>query len=352
MLGFGAAQIFYGTLADRYGRKPVLLWGLGAYVACSLLVVASRSFEVVLLARALQGVAAAATRVVSVSVVRDCYAGRLMSRVMSLAFVVFLGVPILAPSIGQLIMLAGPWRLIFVALALFGAAVFLWVAARLPETLHEEDRTPIAVLQVIATFGVILRNRLSVGYTLAMTVIFGGMLGFINSSQQVFTDVFREPRFFPLIFAGIAACVAAASLVNARLVDRLGMRLLSHAALLGFITLAGIHAAVALSGFETIWSFVVLQSAMMFCFGLIVGNFGAMAMEPLGHVAGTAASAQGFISTVGGALIGFAVGQSFDGTDVPLTLGFAGCGCAALAVVLFAEGGRLFKTQQVALETT
>jgi MFS transporter, DHA1 family, multidrug resistance protein len=351
LLGFGAAQIVYGTLADRYGRKPILLWGLAGYVVCSLLVVFSRSFELVLAARALQGVAAAATRVVAVSVVRDCYAGRLMARVMSLSFVVFLGVPILAPSIGQLIMLVAPWRAIFIALAGFSAVVFLWVAARLPETLHEEDRSPIAAADVVHAMGLVLGNRFSLGYTLAMTVIFGGMIGFINSAQQVFTDVFKEPRYFTVIFAVIAGAVAIASLVNARLVDRLGMRLLSHSALLGYITLAGIHAVIAMSGFETLWTFTLLQSAMMFCFGLLAGNFGAVAMEPLGHVAGTAASVQGFFSTIGGAAIGFLIGQSFNGSDVPLTLGFVGCGISGLAVVLLTERGRLFKSQPVLAET-
>jgi DHA1 family bicyclomycin/chloramphenicol resistance-like MFS transporter len=350
MLGFGAAQIVYGTLADRYGRKPILLCGLAGYVVGSLLVGFSRSFELVLLARGLQGVAASATRVIVVSVVRDCYAGRMMARVMSLAFIVFLGVPILAPSIGQLIMLVGPWRWIFIGLAMFGAAVFLWVALRLPETLHEDDQAPIEFFKVAEAFRVVLSNRISVGYTLAMTLIFGGLVGFLNSAQQVFIDVFKEPRLFAVIFAGIAASIAVASLVNARLVDRLGMRLLSHGALLGFIAVAGIHAVVALSGFETLWTFLILQAAMMFCFGLLVGNFGAIAMEPLGHVAGTAASVQGFVSTIGGALIGFMIGQSFNGTDVPLTLGFTVCGGSALAVVLITERGKLFTNQQVLVE--
>lgn len=343
LLGFGGAQIFYGTLVDRYGRKPILLWGLAGYVVFSLLVAGSWSFEMILAARALQGVAAAVSRVVAVSIVRDCYAGRLMARVMSLSFIVFLGVPVLAPSLGQLVMLVAPWRWIFVGLAAFGFAVLAWVAVRLPETLHEDDRTPIALLTVARTFGMIFANRAWLGYTVAMTMIFGSLMGFINSAQQLFLYVFRIPVFFTAIFALIAGCIAVASLLNARLVERLGMRLLSHSALLGFIAISGIHALVALLGLETVWTFTVLQAAMMFCFGLLVGNFGALAMEPLGHVAGTAASAQGFLSTVGGAVIGFLIGQSYNGTDVPLTLGFLGAGVATLAIVLVTEGGRLFR---------
>lgn len=342
LLGFGVAQIFYGTLIDRYGRKPVLLWGMAGYVLGSLAVAGAGSFSLVLAARALQGVAAAVSRVVAVSIVRDCYAGRLMARVMSISFIVFLGVPVLAPSIGQLIMLVAPWRWVFVWLAAFGFAVLVWVALRLPETLHEEDRTPIALGNIARSFGLILTNRLWLGYSLAMTFIIGALVGFINSGQQVFLDVFRLPRLFPTIFGLIAGFIAIASIVNARLVERLGMRLLSHAALLGFIAIAFIHALVAFFGFETIWSFAILQSAMMFCFGLLAGNFGAIAMEPVGHVAGTAASAQGFLTTVGGAVIGFLIGQSFNGSDVPLTLGFAASGLLTLAAVLVTERGRLF----------
>ena len=342
LLGFGVAQIFYGTLIDRYGRKPVLLWGMAGYVLGSLAVAGAGSFSLVLAARALQGVAAAVSRVVAVSIVRDCYAGRLMARVMSISFIVFLGVPVLAPSIGQLIMLVAPWRWVFVWLAAFGFAVLVWVALRLPETLHEEDRTPIAPGNIARSFGLVLTNRLWLGYSLAMTFIIGALVGFINSGQQVFLDVFRLARLFPTIFGLIAGFIAIASIVNARLVERLGMRLLSHAALLGFIAIAFIHALVAFFGFETIWSFAILQSAMMFCFGLLAGNFGAIAMEPVGHVAGTAASAQGFLTTVGGAAIGFLIGQSFNGSDVPLTLGFAASGLLTLAVVWVTEGGRLF----------
>jgi DHA1 family bicyclomycin/chloramphenicol resistance-like MFS transporter len=348
LLGFGVAQLFYGTLIDRYGRRPVILWGLAGYVLCSLAVALSSSFEFILIGRGLQGIFAAASRVVATSIVRDCYSGRRMARVISLAFIVFLGVPVVAPSLGQLIMLIAPWRWIFVGLAAFGAAVLAWAALRLPETLAEADRTPIAVRTVARTFRLILTNRQFTGYTLGMTLIFGSMLGFINSSQQVFAVVFRAPLLFPAVFAIIAGFIAVASVVNARLVGRFGMRVLSHGALLGFITIGGIHVAVAVLGFERLWTFTVLQAAMMFCFGLLVGNFGALAMEPVGHVAGTAASAQGFLSTSGGAVIGFLIGQSFDGTDVPLTLGFGVAGLAALAVVLVTEGGTLFGQEKEA----
>ena len=341
LLGFGAAQIVYGSLADRFGRKPVLLVGLAIYVVFAAACAFATSFEMLLTARALCGVGAAATRVLSVSIVRDCYSGRQMARVMSLSFIVFLGVPIVAPSIGQAILLVAPWPWIFGVLSIFGLAVITWSAAKLPETLHPEDRVPLDPGPVLAAFRECLTNRVAVGYTLAATLVLGGLFGFLNSAQQVF-DVLGAGTAFPLIFAGIAGGIALASLINARIVDRLGMRLVSHTALMGYIAFAVVHALVALSGHETLWTFSLLQAGMMFCFGLVMSNFGSIAMEPLGHLAGTAASVQGFITTIGGALFGFWIGQLFDGTTVPLTLGLAGFGIAGLVAVLITEKGRMF----------
>ncbi len=343
LLGFGTAQIVYGPLADRFGRKPVLLTGLAIYVTFSVAAACATSFETLLLARVFQGIGSAATRVLAVSIVRDCYSGSQMARVMSFSFIVFLAVPIIAPSFGQIIMLVGPWRWIFGALTLFASTVMIWAAVRLPETLHPEDRMPVAPARIIAAFRTVLTNRIAVGYMMAMTMMLGGLFGFINSAQQVFGTVFGTPRLFTVIFALIAVFMALSSLLNARIVERLGTRRVSHTALLGYVACAIIHALLAFGGLETLWTFTILQGGMMFGFGLVVSNFGALAMGPLGHVAGTASSVQGFVTTLGGALLGFYVGQHFDGTVVPLTLGFAIYGILALVFVLVAENGRLFR---------
>jgi DHA1 family bicyclomycin/chloramphenicol resistance-like MFS transporter len=346
LLGFGAAQIIYGPLADRFGRKPVLLAGFGIYTLASLAAMFSGSFDTMLAARVVQGIGAASTRVLAVSIVRDCYAGRKMAQVMSLAFIVFLAVPVVAPTLGQLIMLVAPWRVIFLVLAAFGAVVGTWALVRLPETLHLEDRLPIAPARILAAFRFVLGNRVAMGYMLAMTLMMGSLFGFINSAQQVFADTFQAPQLFTTIFAVIAVAMAVASMLNAKMVGRFGTRRISHTFLIGYIACAVVHAALALSGHENLWSFALLQAGMMFCFGLTGPNFGAMAMEPLGHIAGTASAVQGFITTFGGALIGFFIGQQFNGTTGPLMLGFAACGVLALLVVLFAERGRLFHPRQ------
>jgi DHA1 family bicyclomycin/chloramphenicol resistance-like MFS transporter len=343
MMGFGTSQLVYGTLADRFGRRPVLLTGLILYVLFSLLAALSTSFEMLLAVRALQGVGAAGSRVLAVSIVRDCYSGRRMARVMSLSFIVFLAVPIIAPSFGQAIMLFLPWRFIFVGFALFAVGVIAWIWVKLPETMHPEDRTPISFAGTVRSFRIILTNRISIGYTLAMTVLLGGLFGFINSAQQVFFDVFHAQKLFTTLFAMIALSIAAASLTNARLVERFGTRILSHTALVLYITCATIHAAVAYGGGESLAVFAPFLAFQFFCFGLVVSNFGAIAMDPLGHMAGTASSVQGFLTTIGGALCGFWIGQHFDGTVIPLTLGFAGFGIGGFLIVLIVEKGRLFR---------
>ncbi|MFE9084294.1 multidrug effflux MFS transporter [Brevundimonas sp. NPDC003935] len=347
LLGFGGAQLFYGPLADRFGRRPILFIGIGLYVGFSILAAFAHSFEWLILSRIGMGLGSAATRVLAVSIVRDRYSGRTMARVMSLSFLVFLGVPILAPTVGQLIMLVAPWRWIFGFFALFGGSFLLWAALRLPETLHPEDRMPIKVKRIAGAFGQALSSRIGMGYTLAMTAISGALFAFINSSQQIFFDVFKSPGLFTTVFAMVAGGIALASVLNSRMVERLGSRLIAHTALFGFIGFSLLHAAIAYAGHDSLWVFAALQACKMFCFGFIAGNFGSMAMEPMGHIAGTAASAQGFISTIGGALLGFWIGQHFDGTTVPMTVGFAALGVVALLLVLAAEKGRLFKAHHL-----
>lgn len=347
LLGFGVAQVIYGPLADRYGRKPILMVGVGLYVLFGALAALAPTFDLLILARIGSGVGAASLRVLAVSIVRDRYEGRTMARVMSLSFLVFLGVPIIAPSLGAAILHVAPWPWIFGVLALAGAAVMVWAALRLPETLKPEDRLPIVPSRILAAFREALTERQSLGYTLAMTAITGALFGFLNSSQSIFEHVFDAADLFPLVFAAVAGGIAAASLLNATFVERFGSRLISHSALIGFIAVSAVHAAVSISGHETIWTFGVLQGLTMFCFGFIAGNFGAMAMEKMGHIAGTASSAQGFLSTTLGSVAGFAIGQQFAGTATPMLVGFTVMGVLALVAVLIAERGRLFTARHL-----
>ncbi|WP_324750227.1 multidrug effflux MFS transporter [Sphingomonas sp. LY54] len=337
LIGFGIAQLAYGPLSDRFGRKALLIGSLAFYCAFATLAGLASSFPLLLAARVLQGMAAAGSRVLVMAVVRDRYHGSAMARVMSLTMIVFMIVPVLAPAFGQAVLAVASWRHIFIGLAVYALVLILWTAWRLPETLAVERRRPLSAAHIGEAVAATLGNRRSIGNTLALTLAFGGLMGFINSIQQIVFDVFGRPELISLVFACIAGPMAFASYANSRLVMRLGSRRILLAALAAFSVTALFHFAAGAFFGETIWSFVVLQALTMACFGLVGANASALAMEPLGHVAGTASAVQGLISTIGGALIGLAIGQAFDGTTAPLLAGFALCGALALATAYWAN---------------
>jgi len=342
VVGMGVGQLFWGIVSDRFGRRPVLLTGLALYAVAALLVGLSTSFASLLGWRFTHGVAAASV-VVARSVIRDLYGGRQMARVMSLTFIVFLMVPIIAPSIGQLILLAAPWRYLFVMFCGFGCVVWLWTYWRLPESLHPEYRLTLSAPQIMHSIKLVVANPISRYNTLAGTMTFGAIISYVGMVQQIFADVFARPALMPTVFALCAAAMGVAAFVNSRIVERVGMRRVSQVGLLVFIAASFVHVAVAASGHETLLTFVVLQSITFACVGVMAANFGAMAMEPMGSVAGIAASLQGCVSTAGAAVVGALIGRQFDGSTLPLAVGTAICGIIALIFVLFAEQGKLFR---------
>jgi MFS transporter, DHA1 family, multidrug resistance protein len=346
MAGLGVGQLFWGLMSDRFGRRGVLLSGLGLYVLAALLCGLSTSFHALLGWRFVHGLAAASVTVTR-SVVRDLYSGRHMARVMSLTFVVFLTVPILAPSIGQLILMVAPWRYIFIVCGGFASIVWLWALLRLPETLHPEYRLTLTRSHIAGAVKLVLANRTSLCYTLAMSLMFGSVIAYVGMVQQIFADVFHRAGLMPSMFALCAAFMGVAAFLNSRIVERLGMRVISHTALLVFIGVTALHVVIAAVGREQLWTFVALQSLTMASFSLSVSNFGAMAMEPVGSVAGIGASLQGFVSTFAAAIVGAAIGRQFNGTTVPLAAGALGCGLVSLIFVLLAEKGRLFRRHHV-----
>ncbi|MBX3575379.1 MAG: multidrug effflux MFS transporter [Mesorhizobium sp.] len=346
--GMAAALLVYGPLSDRFGRRGPLLVGLTIYVVAAAAAVFAPTFEVLLALRFIQGVGAASTRVIAVSVVRDRFGGRAMAEVMSLIFMTFMVIPVIAPSLGQLMMIFANWHMIFVLMALIAAAITFWTWARLPETLHPEDRREIDVSSIAQGFRIVLSNRMSLGYTLASTAVFSALFGFINSAQQIYVGIYGLGAWFPVLFAVVAGLMAVSSFVNSKLVSRVGMRRLSHGALLGFMTVSAIWFVWSLTGPVPLAAFVILFALVMIQFGWIGSNFNSIAMEPLGHIAGTASSIQGFIQTLGGGVVGAMIGQAFDGTVTPLAAGFFGVALVGLALVLVAERGRLFGTSSSA----
>ena len=347
MLGLGAAQLAFGPLADRFGRRAPLLIGLAVYVACAFAATFAPSFAVLLALRFIQGLGAAGTRVIAMSIVRDRFSGREMAEVMSLAFMVFMAIPVVAPGIGQILLLSGPWQTIFLFMAGFATIVSLWAYFRLPETLDPANRRPLTVAAVTEGLRIVFTNRTAFFYGLAGMFLFGALFGFISASQQIYVDLYGLGVYFPVAFAAMAGLMSVSSFLNSRIVRRFGMRRLSHFALLVYVGGSALMVLFSLLGFMPLWLFFALLAVIMFMFGWAASNMNSLSMEPLGAVAGTASSVFGFIQTVGGAVLGTIIGQMFNGTITPIALGYLTMGVLALGCVLIAENGRLFGVGKV-----
>ncbi|MGY5776782.1 multidrug effflux MFS transporter [Rhizobium sp. LEGMi135b] len=345
LIGFGSAQLIYGPLSDRFGRRKPLLVGIIIYVISAFGIALIPSFAGLLALRFIQGLGSAATRVITVSIVRDVFGGRLMAEVMSLIMMVFMIVPVIAPGSGQIIMLVSTWHMIFVFIGTMATLVGLWMYFRLPETLKPENIRPLTVRSVASGFKIVLTDRVALCYTLASTFLFGALFGFINSAQQIYNNIYGLGVYTPLAFGGVAAFMALSSFVNSQFVGRFGMRRLSHTALLGFVAITFCWLLVQLYGRSPMPFplFMVFFALAMFQFGWIGSNFNSLAMEPLGHVAGTASSVLGFMSTVGGASIGACIGQFYNGTATPMVIGYFTVSLIGVVFVLIAEKGKLFR---------
>jgi DHA1 family bicyclomycin/chloramphenicol resistance-like MFS transporter len=345
MIAFALMQIFYGPLSDIIGRRPALMIGLAVYGVGTVIAIFASSFGLLLAGRAVQGMGGAAIRVLVVAIVRDRFSGREMARVMSLILMVFIIVPVFAPAIGSLFLWIGGWRLIFISMLALALMVVAGFMLRMPETLHPEYRFPFSLRRILDGAVQTATTRAALGYASATGLMMGVLFGYLNSSQQIFqTEVYGLGPLFPLAFGAIAAVLGGASYVNSRLVRRLGMRRLAHFGICGFILAAALllGLGLAFAGRPPLALFGPLLAATLCLMSLMMVNFNAMAMEPLGAIAGTASSVIGVYTSLAGALIGLLVGQAFDGTVIPLGGGFLLLGVAGLLVVLWTERGRLF----------
>ncbi|MGR3321306.1 MAG: multidrug effflux MFS transporter [Pseudooceanicola sp.] len=337
IVGMGVGTLFSGPLSDAYGRKPVILWGAALYIFGALLAYLAPSLELMIAARLIQGVGAAGPRIVSLAIVRDFYSGREMARLMSFVMFIFTVFPALAPLIGSGIVALAGWRGIFAAFVLFALISSSWLGLRLPEPLPREARRPFrpaAIRTAIAEMAAIPMVRLSV---LTQTLIFSTLFTSISLIQPVFDQFFDRADEFALWFFGIGMICASSSIVNARFVMKHGMRAIVTFTLRIILVLTAIMVAFRFAGLSPeaeFWVYAVWQTAIFYQMGLTVGNLNALAMEPLGHIAGTANSVIGAISTVTAGIIASLIAQLFSGTPMPLYLGTLIFTAAAFAISL------------------
>jgi DHA1 family bicyclomycin/chloramphenicol resistance-like MFS transporter len=299
------------------------------------------NFELFLAARALQGLGAGATRVVAMAVVRDLTEGRRMAQVMSMAMTIFMVVPIVAPSIGQLILFVAPWRWIFGGLLLYALVIAAWSMWRLPETLRPENHTPFRPRAIAGAYATVLRNRQTVGYMIASAFITACLFGYITASEQIFVDVYELGAAFPIAFGAIAISISFGTFLNSRIVVRHGMRRISHTMTLWFTMAAAALAALALTVGVSFWAFMILLALTFSVIGLTSSNFNALAMEPMGRVAGSASALFGAVTSAGGAALGALIARAFDGTVAPFAVGLLLAGLATIATLLWTERGTL-----------
>ena len=350
LLGIGFGSLVYGPLADRFGRKGVLVPALFAYVVFSIGCGLATSFPMLLALRFGHGLISAGLGVIVVAVIRDLFSGDAMAKRLSLIFLVFMIVPIIAPTIGAGVAAIAGWRAIFLVLAVMGLVMIAWLR-RLPETLDPADLRPLDWRTMVSGWATVTRHRRAAGYMIASGMMQGALYGYLNSSEQIIDEVFDAQSWFPLIFACVAVGIAIANFSNAAIVERFGARRVSQSAVFAFMATSIAQIFVALSGGETLWMFTVLMMINVGLIGFIGSNFGSIAMEDFGHMAGVASSYQSFAKTLLAAVVGALIGQQYDGTTLPLAYAFLISGVVGLVLVFWAERGRLFTRPGTAPKT-
>lgn len=338
--GMAVGQLIAGPLSDALGRRPILFAGIALYLAGSVVCFLAPSFHMLLLGRLIQGLGVSGPYISAVSVVRDKYAGRDMAKIMSVVMMIFIMVPAIAPTLGQAVLHLAGWRAVFVLYIGYAILVGGWIHLRLDETLHPEYRLPLRLSAFLHGLREVVANRTTAGYTLCMGLLFGSLIGYLNSSQQIFQNHFGVGDRFAYYFGGLALVLGVASLANSRLVGRLGMRYICHRAM-GMIVVAsllflGLHHLVET---VTLPMFVAYAAVIFFCFGLMFGNLNAIAMEPMGHIAGMASAITGATSSVISLTLGTLIGQMYDDTVIPIAVGFLALSSVAFVIMLWVDRG-------------
>lgn len=338
----GLGSLFPGSLSDRFGRRKVVLIAISGYLLLSFLCAISGSFMLLLVARAVMGLFSAAMMVMPMTILRDRFEGDRMARTQSMIAMTFMVVPMIAPLLGQTVLLVAGWRWIFGIMGIAAVIVFVWAFLRLPETLNPRHRQRINPRAIATNMGLALRERAAIGYILGAAFVQAAIFGYLNSAQQLVAEHFGAGHFFPLVFGGMALVMASTNFVNSRIVVKFGARRVSHMALLMYLLLGSLHLGLVFMG-EGLATFIVVMTMTMCMMSFIGANFQAIALQPFGRTAGAAASVMAFVRMLLGSALGSLIGQAYDGTPRPIIGAMAVCGLISLVLVLYSERGRLFR---------
>lgn len=334
-LGMGIGLIFFGPFSDSFGRKPAIYLGMAVFFIGCLASIFSQTFEIMIVGRLLQGVGAASCRVITLAMIRDCFVGSSMARVMSLIMMIFVFVPALAPSVGQGILWIAGWRAIFVFMLILGAISIFWFAWKQPETLPKDKRRPFSIVTVLNGVRETVKNKVSLGYMLASGFVFGSFIGYLSSTQQMFQVQYKLGENFSLVFGVLVVSVGLASFANSKWVMRFGMANLCRKSLRFLVLWAILFLPICIyfHGHPPLVLLIIYLMATFFCFGILFGNMNSLAVQPLGHIAGVANSVIASMQTLLSVVLGGYIGYRYDETVIPLVTGFLVLGFCSLVIV-------------------
>jgi len=334
-LGLGFGQLIFGPLSDSYGRKPIIYIGFLVFAVASIICVNTSNFEVLIAARILQGIGLASPRTLSIAMIRDSYEGDYMAKVMSFIVMIFILIPIIAPTLGQFLMLKYNWQTIFNVQLGIGVLVILWFWKRQPETLEVSNRIPFKKSTLFSGFTEFFKHKQAIAFTLISGFITGSFMVYLSTSQYIFEVQYKLGDDFPMIFASLAVGVGLATYLNGVIVVKIGMKRIALVSLIAYTLSSLVYVLVFFNQVNPkLWVLLVFFAFQFTAVGFLFGNLRALAMQPIGHIAGVGAAVNGFISTVMGVLIAIVIGTYINTTTWPLFLGFSVCGFASLLIFL------------------
>ncbi|WP_405224640.1 multidrug effflux MFS transporter [Dokdonia sp. Asnod1-B02] len=335
-LGLGLGPLVFGPLADAKGRKSSVYFGFTVFIIASFICMYTRSFEVMILGRILQGIGLSAPRTICVAIIRDLYEGDYMARIMSFVTVVFLLVPIIAPAMGKVILDIWNWQAIFLVQVIISLFVMLWFWRRQEETLKPANRIPFSIERITRGFRETIKYKRTMGFTIIQGFIVGSFIVYISASQQIFQNQYGLVDEFPYIFAGLASAIGAAILLNANFVVRFGMEKIVTGALVGFFIVSILYVILFNDVLHpSVYVLIGFFAMQFFCIGFMFGNLRALAMEPVGHIAGIGAAITGLISTLMAVPISTFIGRFIEETTLPLFIGFSSCAAISLCILFW-----------------